>query len=319
MAQYRVKTPVALLIFNRPETTERVFAEIAKAKPETLLVVADGPRVDRAGEAERCAAARAVVERVDWDCRVLKNYSELNLGCRKRVSSGLDWVFDSVPEAIVLEDDCLPHQSFFRFCDELLERYRDDPRVMQICGTNYFDGWQRSAESYYFSKYGPIWGWASWSRAWRYYDVDLKLWPEVKAKGWHHDFSDSEEEALFRVALYDQLHSGEMGTWDYQWTFAKMLNSGLSITPNVNLISNIGFGADSTHTSMAGSHAEMASGEMRFPLVHPGFVLRDKVSDARYFNTVTCPKDGLHYLRKVVKSFLPAAAQELGRKLVKRK
>src|SRR3972149_5093970 len=128
-----LKTPVAFLIFNRPDTTESVFREIAKAKPSKLLVVADGARPDRVGEAEKCASTRAIIERVDWDCEVLKNYSNVNLGCKRRVSSGLDWVFETVEEAIVLEDDCLPSPSFFPFCEELLERYRDDSRVMQIC------------------------------------------------------------------------------------------------------------------------------------------------------------------------------------------
>lgn len=280
-----LKTPVAFLIFNRPDTTERVFREIAKARPEKLLVVADGPRPDRAGEAEKCASTRAIIERVDWDCEVLKNYSDVNLGCKKRVSSGLDWVFDTVEEAIILEDDCLPSPSFFTFCEELLERYRDDDRIMQICGSNFFKGWRRTEYSYYFSQYGPIWGWASWRRAWKFYDVEMKLWPEFREKRLFEDFCMNPEEAEQRQGIYDKVFSGEMDTWDYQWGFAKLANSGLSITPNANLISNIGFGADATHTSSGDNpFAALEVQKLDCPLRHPAFVLRDRPSDLKYVN-----------------------------------
>ncbi len=136
MAEWQLKTPVVFIIFKRPDTTERVFEVIRQTKPTKLLVVADGARTDRPGEADKCAAVRAIIECVDWDCKVLKNYSEINLGCGKRVSSGLDWVFDNVEEAIILEDDCLPHPTFFRFCEELLERYRYDTRVSSISAQN---------------------------------------------------------------------------------------------------------------------------------------------------------------------------------------
>jgi hypothetical protein len=180
MTDWKLSTPVAFLIFNRATTTERVFAEIARAKPRQLLLIADGPRPDREEEADRCAATRAIVDQVNWDCQVLKNYADCNLGCKKRVSSGLDWVFRNVEEAIILEDDCLPHPTFFRFCQEMLEKYRSDTRIMQICGFNALYEQQSLPYSYYFSKFGPIWGWASWRRAWEHYDVDMKLWPLVK-------------------------------------------------------------------------------------------------------------------------------------------
>lgn len=280
-----LNTPVAFLMFNRPDTTERVFHEIARAKPRRLLVVADGPRPDRAGEAEMCASARAIIERVDWDCEVLKNYSEVNLGCKKRVSRGLDWVFNTVEEAIVLEDDCLPSPSFFPFCEELLERYRLDSRVMQICGSNFLKGWKRNEYSYYFSNYGPIWGWASWRRAWKFYDVEMKLWPEVKKKNILEDFCVHKAEIDARQSIYDKVFAGEIDTWDYQWGFAKLVNSGLSITPAANLISNIGFGAGATHTTGAADpFAALAAFELGFPLSHPRFILRDRPSDLKYVN-----------------------------------
>lgn len=298
-----LKTPIAFLIFNRPDTTERVFREIAKARPPKLLVVADGPRPDKAGEAERCASARAVIERVDWDCEVLKNYSDNNLGCRKRVSSGLDWVFDAVEEAIVLEDDCLPSPSFFPFCEELLERYRHDSRVMQICGSNFLKGWRRNEYSYYFSNYGPIWGWASWRRAWKFYDVEMKLWPELKEKKVLEDFCVNGEEVESRQGIYDKVFSGEIDTWDYQWGFAKLINSGLSITPNANLISNIGFGAGATHTSSEDNpFAALAAHGLDFPLKHPPAVMRDRASDMKYVKEFMLRKPG-RALRSILRGF----------------
>ena len=183
MTNWKLETPVAFLVFNRPHTTDKVFSEIAAANPRKLLIVADGPRPDQPGEAERCVAVRAIVDRVDWDCEVLTNYSDINLGCKARISSGLDWVFDTVEEAIVLEDDCLPHPSFFRFCEELLVKYRDDERIAQIGGVNFQSGRRRTNYSYYFSRYAHIWGWATWRRAWRHYDVALKAWPLIRDGG----------------------------------------------------------------------------------------------------------------------------------------
>jgi hypothetical protein len=147
MTKFQLKTPVALIIFKRPDTTERVFETIRQAKPPKLLVVADGPRTDQPGEAEKCAATRAIIDRVDWDCEVLKNYSDSNLGCGLRPATGISWVFEQVEEAIVLEDDCVPHPTFFRFCEELLEYYRHDERIMSISGINPYFGRRRAEYS----------------------------------------------------------------------------------------------------------------------------------------------------------------------------
>ncbi len=175
-----IKTPVVVIIFKRTDTTEKVFEAIRLAKPPKLFVIADGPRADHPGEAEKCEAARAIIERVDWECEVLKNYSDTNLGCAKRVSSGLDWVFSNVEEAIILEDDCVPHLTFFPFCEELLEKYRYDTRIASISGQNVQFGRERTNYSYYFSRYNHCWGWATWRRAWQHFDFDMKLWPEIK-------------------------------------------------------------------------------------------------------------------------------------------
>jgi len=277
-----MRTPVALIIFNRAHTTERVFAEIAKAKPRKLLVVADGPRSDRPGEAEKCAAARAVVDRVDWNCQVLKNYSDINLGCGVRPATGISWVFDQVEEAIILEDDCLPHPAFFRFCDELLEKYRDDERIMQIAGNNFQFGNQRTFFSYFFSHHNICWGWASWRRAWQYFDLRLRLWPSLRDTRFLLDILGDSRAAEFWGWHFDRAHStsGNVDFWDYQWTFACWAHNGLSILPNATLVSNIGFGPDATHTRGRNSPiAYLQTEDITFPLQHPPYMVRHAEAD----------------------------------------
>ncbi|MBM4126892.1 MAG: glycosyltransferase family 2 protein [Nitrospira sp.] len=279
MSDWQLKPPVAFIIFNRPDTTERVFAEIAKAKPPKLLVVADGPRENRAGEAEKCAATRAIIDRVDWDCEVLRNYSDRNLGCKRRVSGGIDWVFEQVEEAIILEDDCLPDPTFFRFCQEMLERYRHDARVGMISGNNFFLGKFAIAESYYFSRYTHIWGWATWRNRWQgMYDVDMTDWPRVRdedeLKAWVG------QEAHYWAESFEKTYRGHIDTWDHQWSFCNFAHRRLSVMPAVNLISNIGFGVEATHTIGIGPLANLPTMPIRFPLTHPHNLQRHQVADA---------------------------------------
>lgn len=280
----KLSTPVVLTIFNRPETTARVFREITQAEPATLLIVADGPRPNVAADKEQCRKAREITEKVEWECTVIRNYSDENMGCKSRMASGLDWVFSTVEEAIILEDDCLPSQSFFGYCQELLEYYRNDTRIMQICGFNALEKWTRNGHSYYFSNYGPIWGWASWRRAWRHYDVDLKLWPDIREKGIYKDLFLNCAEVMYRLDLYDKVYSGSIDTWDYQWGFAKIINHGLSVIPALNLIANIGFCANATHTpaDQNNPYSNMSTYELDQQLYHPQYIVRDYLADKRY-------------------------------------
>jgi hypothetical protein len=271
-----MNTPVALILFNRPEVTARVFATIRAAAPPRLLLIADGPRDQRPGEAELCRATRAVTEAIDWPCVVERNFSDVNLGCGRRVSSGLDWVFDQVPEAIVLEDDCLPDPSFFAYCDELLARYRDDPRVGLVTGTSFRTVPMRAGDSYHFSRYPMVWGWASWRRAWRHYDFRLKFWPDLKAGRWLGDLLDDPAAVRFWSRLFDRVAAGEIDTWDYQLVCSLWAQGGLTVVPRNNLVQNIGFGPDATHTTDAGNAGEQHQVEtMALPLQHPRFVIRD--------------------------------------------
>lgn len=281
MSDWQLNTPVAFIIFNRPDTTARVFAEIARARPPKLLVIADGPRDNRSGEEEKCRATRAIIEGVDWPCEVLTRFSDTNMGCKKRVASGLDWVFEQTPEAIILEDDCLPHPTFFRFCEELLARYRDDERIGMISGDNFQFGRQRTSDSYYFSRYCHIWGWATWRRAWQRYDVNMSLWEEVRDGGWLRDILGDDREVKYWQKIFQKVAGGAIDTWDYQWVFANWINSSLSVIPAVNLISNIGFGENATHTTKLNGFADMMVSDMNFPLINPSMVIRDAHADSR--------------------------------------
>lgn len=276
-------TPVAFIIFNRPDTTERVFEAIQQAKPIKLLVVADGPRTDRPGEVEKCVATRAVIDRVDWECEVITNYSDINLGCKRRVSSGITWVFSQVEEAIILEDDCLPTASFFQFCQTLLEKYRHDDRIASISGTNYQQEQSRTAYNYYFSKYTHIWGWATWRRAWQDYSVDMKTWPECKQNNLLQSACHDAYEQKYWTGLFDRVYAGEIDTWDYQWLYTCFAQSRLSIEPDRNLISNIGFGADATHTVGDSPWSNMPTYDI-WDTNHPRLIIRDYEADLYTFN-----------------------------------
>jgi hypothetical protein len=269
---------VALFLFNRPELTRRVFAQIRRYRPSILLIVGDGPRTHE--EAALCNDARKVADEVDWHCDVRTNFSISNLGCRRRISSGLDWVFGECEEAIVLEDDCLPDETFFPFCAELLERYRTDERVMAISGDNFQLGIRRTPYSYYYSRNPHCWGWASWRRAWQHYDVDMNLWPELRKTNWLSDLlSNPSMEAFWRGA-FDATRAGKVDTWDFQWTFACWAQNALAVLPEGNLVSNIGYGSSATHTSSADHpYANLTCQPMSFPLRHPPYVMRNRDAD----------------------------------------
>lgn len=304
MHDFQLKTPVAFIIFKRPETTEKVFEAIRKARPKKLLVVADGPRNERLGEAEKCQLTRAIVEKVDWECNVLKNYSENNLGCAKRVSSGLNWVFEQVEEAIILEDDCLPEPTFFRFCEELLERYRYDERVASISGQNIQLGRRRTEYDYYFSRYNHIWGWATWRRAWQNYDFNMKLWPEIGNRNFLYDIlGDTQGVKIWTKVFQNMYDSNKYNTWDFQWQFACWIHNSLGILSNVNLISNIGFGAESTHVSSKNSgHANLSTEPIEFPMKHPPFMIRNLEADKFTLKTLFSSLDPTLLQRFIWKS-----------------
>jgi hypothetical protein len=290
MTDSKLTTPVAFFIFNRPHTTALVFDQIRQAKPAKLLVVADGPRAGHPDDEQKCTAVRAIIEQIDWDCEVLKNYADTNSGCRNRMISGLNWVFDTVEEAILLEDDTLPHPTFFPYCQELLEKYRNDERVMMICGNSFLSGNLRTQYSYYFSPRVHVWGWATWRRAWQYYDPNMALWPEFRDAGRLHDILVSNLDVMQWHSLFDQTYKAST-TWDFQWVFTCWTQQGFSIMPNVNLVTNIGFGPDATH--MCNPNTMMAnfpSQAIDFPLKHPSYIVRDAIADDYIQKFILLPK-----------------------------
>jgi hypothetical protein len=276
-------TSIAFILFNRPDLTEKVFERIRQAQPKILFLIADGPRNDNSEDERKCLEARKVVEIIDWDCEVYRNYSDDNLGCGIRPATGINWVFEHVDRTIILEDDCLPHPSFFRFCDELLEKYDNDQRVMQISGTNKQIGKRWTEYSYYFSKHNICaGGWATWKRAWDRYDYDMKLWPAVKNGTWLEYYVGDKNgaEIYFNIfeKAYNTLSNGDF--WDYQWIFSFWLNNGLSIHPSVNLHSNLGFRQDGTHTRYSKSKwANLPTEKMNFPLIHPPYMFPNSDAD----------------------------------------
>lgn len=271
-------TPIGFLIFNRPDLTEIVFQAIAEIKPKQLFVIADGPRFPE--EEEKCEQTRAIIKKVDWDCEVLTNFSDKNLGCGRRESSGFDWVFSQVEEAIFLEDDTLPSPSFFSFCQTLLEHYRHDERVMHISGDNSLNQ-DRTNDSYYFSKYMHGWGWASWKRAWKHYDYSMKTWPTFKESGLLKLVCENKSEQKYWQKIFDQMYADPkvIDTWDYQWIYACWSQGGLAITPNKNLISNLGFNRpDAAHTVSDSPRSKLAISDI-WEINHPPFFIKNREAD----------------------------------------
>lgn len=274
--------PILLLIFNRPDTTQIVFNEIKKIRPSSLFIAGDGPRSE--DEYRKIKETRNITNQIDWECKFETLFRNKNLGCKMAVSSALNWFFRNNEMGIILEDDCVPHPSFFNFCSELLIKYRDEKKIMQISGFNALKKVQIK-ESYYFAKFGPIWGWATWSRAWKHYDVQMISWQRFKVSKSYKHFCDSKYEERWRVKTYDKVANGLIDTWDYQWSFAKLKNSGLSIIPSRNLIRNIGFGENATHTSGNYMHSKIDFEKgLNFPLIHPDSIRRNKQLDKKFFN-----------------------------------
>ncbi|KKP40288.1 MAG: hypothetical protein UR30_C0005G0069 [Candidatus Peregrinibacteria bacterium GW2011_GWC2_33_13] len=272
-----LNTPVLFLIFNRPDTTEKVFEEIRKQKPKYLYVAADGPRADKDGEDEKCKQTREIINKIDWNCELKTLLREENLGCKMAVSSAISWFFENVEEGIILEDDCLPSRSFFNYCEILLEKYRHDTRIMHISAENPLDE-SFGDGSYYFSQIPHIWGWASWRRAWQKYDVDFGDFDYFIKNNLIQNVFPEKYSQKYWNKIFSRVKEGKINTWDYQWTYALFVNNGLSINPNKNMVSNIGFGVEgATHTAVSEKCANRKTFELA-EIVHPKLVLPNKIT-----------------------------------------
>jgi hypothetical protein len=304
-----MRTPIALFIFKRPHTTQKVFDVIRQVKPKQLFVVADAPHPNEADEAEKCAAARAIIDQVDWDCDIIKRYADTNVGLGGQLSTGISWVFDQVEEAILLEDDCLVHPDFFRFAEELLEYYRNDPRIFSISSQNVQLKRNRTQDSYYFSRYHHIWGWATWRRAWQHYDYTMKLWPKVRETSFLRDLLGDRGATQYWTDLFQATYEGEIHTWDYQWTLTCWLQRGLSIIPNVNLVNHIGFWGDSTNAHYVPKVVKQPLEPLNFPLHHPAIVMpwinADRLTQKEFFESGSIVQLKRR-IKRLLKSQLPA-------------
>jgi hypothetical protein len=280
IGERETSVPVLLLAFSRPDTTAVVLDSLRAVRPERLFFAVDGPRPDRQGERERVTQVRRLVQRIDWPCRVETLFRDRNLGCRAAVSEAITWFLDHVEAGIILEDDCTPHPSFFRFAAELLERFAHDDRVFMISGDNFQFGRRRGQYSYYFSRYTHIWGWATWRRAWKHYDDAMSAWPARRDQAWLAGLLGDRAAAEYWTRVFDATREGRNDSWAYRWTYSAWIREALTILPAVNLVSNIGFGDAATHTRLGSNRlARLPVQEMRFPLMHPLQVTRDEEAD----------------------------------------
>ena len=289
----QLSTPILFLIFNRPENTEKVFSAIREVQPTHLFLAADGPRTHIPNEVALCEAARKIIEKVDWPCEIKTLFREDNLGCRKAVGGAITWFFQHVPEGIVLEDDCVPNADFFTFCTTLLAHYRNDTRVMGICGSNYQFGQQRGPATYYFSNLMAVWGWASWARAWKHFDAELSTFPAFTSENQiANALFDSKSRLFWQTKINDVYIGGN--SWAFPWCYSILKSNGLCAIPNKNLVTNIGFGDASTHAWNAQSIFANIPIEKLGEIKHPEFVLPDRAADA-YFAKILM-KDQFSYL-----------------------
>lgn len=298
----RFNTPILFIIFNRPDTTSKVFDEIKRIRPGKLFIAADGPRKNNAEDIKNCKLSRSIVAKIDWECKIERHYSEINLGCKTRVSSAIDWFFNQVEEGIILEDDCLPDQSFFKFCEILLEYYRDDKRIMMISGDNFQFGKKRGEASYYFSIYTHIWGWATWRRAWGKFDIEMKTYPKFLRENMIKKIFSRSTEQTYWLDIFNKMFYKKIDTWDYIWTYTCWYNKGFACIPNKNLVINIGFRQDATHTKIITPNLNQIKLEnIELPLIHPNNIILNSKADGYVFDYVLLPnKKILTFLLKKI-------------------
>jgi hypothetical protein len=241
--------PVLLILYKRPETTRRVFAGIREARPARLYIAGNAPASNDEQELVSVQAARAIAEEVDWPCEVKKLFRTEHLRAKESITSSISWFLREEPEGIILEDDCVVSADFFGFAAAMLERYRDDERVFQISASNFQDGNRRGDGDYYFSRYNHIWGWATWARAWRHADVDLKKLDVKRFEELARKMIPRVLPRKYWMTMFRYIRSGKIDTYDYQWMISMWLQDGMSIIPNANLVTNIGFGDAATNTT----------------------------------------------------------------------
>jgi hypothetical protein len=309
-------TPILFIVFNRIDTTQRVFNEIKKRQPRFLYIAADGPRSDKEGEAEKCQQVRDIIKQIDWDCELKTLFRNENLGCAKGPSTAITWFFENEEQGIILEDDCLPHPDFFIYCEELLEKYKNQENVALIGAINFQDGIKRGDDSYYFSAHPHIWGWASWRRTWAGYDLFLKNYSLEEYKKALFRYYPSGNVTKSYIDTFQIMKKQGNDAWDYQLTAHIWREHGICIIPNVNLVLNIGFGDNSTHTKNMDKTYSAVQLSSILPLTHPSEIKRNLEADnyhcknhlfkAEFYipiikKTVPIPKNILWYMWRWVR------------------
>ena len=266
--------PILLLAWKRPIHTKRVIDSIRKISPKKIYISCDGPIKENQENKKLVESVRQIIlEKIDWKCKIFTNFSAYNKGCKIAVAEGISWFFAHEEEGIIIEDDCLPSKDFFYFCEALLERYRDDERIWSICGNGYQNKISNNEESYFFSKYTDVWGWATWKRCWKFYDPNIESWINNRTKPLLKDLFESKRELKYWNKIFNRLYyKNQPNTWDYQWQYLCFIKSGMSCMPFANLVKNIGFDKDATHTvddpfkiiDNGNQHVRL-----NFPLKHP--------------------------------------------------
>lgn len=282
---YRVQNPVVLFIYKRQTNFLAIFRVLRQVKPRKLYLISDGPHSP--DDQALIDETRQTVEGlIDWPCQISKNYSSHNLGLKARFKSGIDWVFKSETQAIFIEDDCIPDHSFFPYCDELLKRYAHEHQVATISGDNFLFGNPPVNESYYFSRYPLIWGWATWKRAWQGYDPDLRSWNLSRPNPWLRQYLNNNLITLYWTLIFNHVKKGVINTWDYQLTYHCFQHQMLHIIPQVNLVTNVGVDNLATHTKLKNKILGQPSHPISFPLTHPLIIKRNQQADAKIEKTV---------------------------------
>lgn len=308
LTRSQLETPVTVIFFRRPDALRSVMERVREVRPRSLYLVADGPREHVEGEAALCAETRDVAEAlVDWPCTVHRNYAAANMGCGPRPASGISWVLQQEPATIILEDDCVAEPTFFHFCQELLARYANDERVAQVCGSSFHPELLDPRYSYGYSRYPLCWGWATWRRAWQHFDYSMSHWPASRADGMVAKILENPGDRAYWDRHFQRIYEGDDTVWDMRWTYAVWRERMVTIVPRTNLVTNVGFGTNSTHTSDTCSGGNVPSAPIEFPLRHPPVVLRAEDHDNLIEKTLFVKGGYWGATKQLVKQCLPAS------------
>ncbi len=305
------QTPIVYIIFNRPNHTKKTFEVIRKLKPTKLFIIADGPRSDFTDDKKNCLETRRIVDNIDWECEIFKNYEISNIGPKKKITTGLNWVFEHVDRAIILEDDCLADSGFFDYCEELLNYYEKNNKIWIISGNNFQNGNWRGKDSYFFSKYPHTWGWATWKRAWTHYTDNIPFWDTWKhSQSWKNLMQDKVERKYWEK-IFNRVYSGsDTYAFDYAWVANIWYNEGITVAPNVNLVSNIGHDIYASSTKSPSNISNLKIEKLRNPLTHPETIKLDQEADIYDFNytfggkKMRFPNNLIEFPRRVIVFFI---------------